>query len=148
MPTVILSAARTPIGSFGGSLSSVAAPQLGATVIKAALERAGVSPENIEEVIIANASTINDGAAALVLADEGYAAANGLKPIARIVAQAQHAQAPMEFNTAPVTAIRTAPKRVMLLFRLDSSGGRGSQSRRGESKQATKRASLHSPNSA
>ncbi|MCC7437217.1 MAG: acetyl-CoA C-acetyltransferase [Armatimonadetes bacterium] len=295
MPTVILSAARTPIGSFGGSLSSVAAPQLGATAIKAALERAGVSPENIEEVIIgnvltagvgqsparqaalgagipnsvptltigkvcgsgmkavmladqviragdaqlvvaggqesmsmapyllpngrygykfgdgkildsmqydgltdaydnvamgvaadacaaacsinrndqdafaiesyrraqasvtegrfkeeivpvvikdrkgetvvdtdedafktnfdkiptlkpvftkdgsvtaANASTINDGAAALVLADEGYAAANGLKPIARIVAQAQHAQAPMEFNTAPVTAIR------------------------------------------
>lgn len=295
MPTVILSAARTPIGSFGGSLSSIPAPQLGATAIKAALERAGVSPENVEEVIMgnvltagvgqsparqaalgagipdsvptltigkvcgsgmksvmladqviragdaklivaggqesmsmapyllpngrygykfgdgkildsmqydgltdaydnvamgvaadacavacninrndqdsfaiesyrraqasinegrfkeeispvtikdrkgetvvdtdedafktnfdkiptlkpvftkdgsvtaANASTINDGAAALVLADEEYATANGLKPIARIVAQAQHAQAPMEFNTAPVTAIR------------------------------------------
>ncbi|KXK57838.1 MAG: acetyl-CoA C-acetyltransferase [Chlorobi bacterium OLB7] len=57
-------------------------------------------------VTAANASTINDGAAALVLASEAYAAANGLNPIARIVAQAQHAQAPMEFNTAPVTAIR------------------------------------------
>lgn len=295
MPTVILSAARTPIGSFGGSLSSISAPQLGAVAIKAALERAGVAPENVEEVIMgnvltagvgqsparqaalgagipntvptltigkvcgsgmkavmladqviragdanvivaggqesmsmapyllpngrygykfgdgkildsmqydgltdaydnvamgvaadacavtcninrndqdafaiesyrraqasitegrfkeeiapvtikerkgetvvdtdedafktnfdkiptlkpvftkdgsvtaANASTINDGAAALVLASEEYAAANGLNPIARIVAQAQHAHAPMEFNTAPVTAIR------------------------------------------
>lgn len=57
-------------------------------------------------VTAANASKINDGAAALVLADEAYAAANGLLPMARIVAQAQHAQAPMEFTTAPVDAIR------------------------------------------
>ncbi len=57
-------------------------------------------------VTAANASKINDGAAALVLADEAYAAANGLQPMARIVAQAQHAQAPMEFTTAPVDAIR------------------------------------------
>ncbi|HVZ40708.1 MAG TPA: thiolase family protein [Candidatus Kapabacteria bacterium] len=56
-------------------------------------------------VTAANASKINDGAAALVLADEAHAAAAGLKPIARIVAQAQHAQAPMEFTTAPVDAI-------------------------------------------
>ncbi len=56
-------------------------------------------------VTAANASKINDGAAALVLADEAYAAANGLTPIARIVAQAQHAQAPMEFTTAPIDAV-------------------------------------------
>jgi acetyl-CoA C-acetyltransferase len=57
-------------------------------------------------VTAANASKINDGAAALVVADEAYAAAHGLKPMARIVAQAQHAQAPMEFTTAPVDAIK------------------------------------------
>ncbi|MEP7220433.1 MAG: thiolase family protein [Bacteroidota bacterium] len=56
-------------------------------------------------VTAANASKINDGAAALVLADEEYAAKNGLKPLARIVAQSSHAQAPMEFTTAPVEAI-------------------------------------------
>jgi len=57
-------------------------------------------------VTAANASNINDGAAALVLAEEEYAASQGWTPMARIVAQAQHAQAPMEFNTAPVDAIR------------------------------------------
>lgn len=57
-------------------------------------------------VTAANASKINDGAAALVLADESYAQANGMKPIARIVAQSSHAQAPMEFTTAPVEAVR------------------------------------------
>jgi acetyl-CoA C-acetyltransferase len=57
-------------------------------------------------VTAANASKINDGAAALVIADEAYAAANGLKPMARIVAQSAHAQAPLEFTTAPVDAIR------------------------------------------
>jgi acetyl-CoA C-acetyltransferase len=46
----IVGAARTPIGSFGGSLASVAAPRLGAVAIKAALERAGVKPEAVEEV--------------------------------------------------------------------------------------------------
>ncbi len=57
-------------------------------------------------VTAANASNINDGAAALVLADEEKAKELGLKPIARIIAQASHAQAPMEFTTAPVDAIR------------------------------------------
>ena len=44
---VIVGAARTPIGSFLGSLASVAAPRLGATAIKAALERAGVAPADV-----------------------------------------------------------------------------------------------------
>ncbi|HDW8032320.1 TPA: acetyl-CoA C-acetyltransferase, partial [Burkholderia multivorans] len=39
---VIVSAARTAVGKFGGSLAKVAAPELGATVIRAVLERAGV----------------------------------------------------------------------------------------------------------
>src|SRR5688572_1596155 len=49
---VIVGAARTPIGAFNGSLASLTAPQLGAIAIKAALERAGVSPEAVNEVIM------------------------------------------------------------------------------------------------
>src|SRR5688572_23562894 len=47
---VIVAAARTPIGAFQGSLASVTAPKLGAVAIKAALERAGVSPDAVDEV--------------------------------------------------------------------------------------------------
>ncbi|MBZ4334564.1 thiolase family protein [Corallococcus interemptor] len=49
---VIVGAARTPIGSFQGALSKLTAPQLGAIAIKAALERAGVKPEAVQEVIM------------------------------------------------------------------------------------------------
>jgi acetyl-CoA C-acetyltransferase len=52
-----------------------------------------------------NASSINDGAAALLLAGADTAAARGMKPIARIVASAGHAQAPEWFTTAPAGAI-------------------------------------------
>ncbi|MGH2417541.1 MAG: acetyl-CoA C-acyltransferase, partial [Candidatus Limnocylindria bacterium] len=48
----ILSAARTPIGRFGGSLSTTPAIDLGAVAIHAAVERAGVAPEKIDEVIM------------------------------------------------------------------------------------------------
>ena len=51
---VLVSAARTPIGKFLGALSSVSAPDLGAIAIKAALERAGVSPNDVQEVIMGN----------------------------------------------------------------------------------------------
>ncbi|MCH8274159.1 MAG: acetyl-CoA C-acetyltransferase [Armatimonadetes bacterium] len=51
---VILSGARTPIGSFMGSLSSLPAPKLGAVAIKAALERAGIAPEQVDEVLMGN----------------------------------------------------------------------------------------------
>ncbi|MEY2718960.1 MAG: Acetyl-CoA C-acetyltransferase [Bacteroidota bacterium] len=57
-------------------------------------------------VTAANASTINDGAAALVLASESAVAAHGLKPMARIIAQASFAQDPIWFTTAPVDAIK------------------------------------------
>ncbi len=51
-PIVIVGAARTPMGSFQGELSPMMAPELGAISIKAALERAGVSGDDIEEVIM------------------------------------------------------------------------------------------------
>src|SRR5438132_7235173 len=49
---VIVGAARTPIGAFLGSLASVPAPRLGATAIQAALQRAGVKPEDVQTVFM------------------------------------------------------------------------------------------------
>ena len=51
---VIVSAVRTALGSFGGTLKDVSAVDLGATVIKEAITRAGVKPELVEEVIMGN----------------------------------------------------------------------------------------------
>jgi acetyl-CoA C-acetyltransferase len=51
---VIVGAARTPIGSFLGSLASVTAPRLGAVAIRAALQRAGVMPGAVDEVVMGN----------------------------------------------------------------------------------------------
>jgi len=59
----IISAARTPIGSFGGSLSSLSASQLGATAIKSAVERAGIDPGQIQEVFMGNVLSANLGQA-------------------------------------------------------------------------------------
>jgi len=56
-------------------------------------------------VTAANASSINDGAAAVVLTTASEAAKRGLKPLARIVAHASHARLPAEFTVAPVAAI-------------------------------------------
>lgn len=53
-----------------------------------------------------NASSINDGGAAMVIASAEWAAANGKKPIGRVVAYAQHAQEPEWFTTAPASAIQ------------------------------------------
>jgi acetyl-CoA C-acetyltransferase len=58
---VIVGAARTPIGSFLGTLSSLTAPQLGAIAIKAALERAGVDPTKVEEVWMGNVLQAGQG---------------------------------------------------------------------------------------
>jgi acetyl-CoA C-acetyltransferase len=51
---VIVAACRTPIGKFQGALSSVPAPALGAIAIKAALDRCGVAPTDVDEVIMGN----------------------------------------------------------------------------------------------
>ncbi len=59
-------------------------------------------------ITAANASTINDGAGAVIIADEDYAKELGLKPMARIVASAQAAKAPEWFTIAPVDAIKNA----------------------------------------
>ena len=62
-------------------------------------------------ITAANASSISDGAAALVLVRESTAVRLGLKPLARIAAHAVHAQAPAWFSTAPAGAIEKALKR-------------------------------------
>ncbi len=49
---VIVSAARTPIGSFGGTLKNVAARTLGTIAVKGAIKRAGINPEDVDEVIM------------------------------------------------------------------------------------------------
>src|SRR5580765_5934595 len=51
-PIVIVSAARTPMGAFQGELKDFTAPQLGAAAIRAAAERAGIKPEQVQEVIM------------------------------------------------------------------------------------------------
>ena len=56
----------------------------------------------------ANASTLNDGAAAVVLTTDAHAAALGLTPLARIVATGHHAHEPLWFTTAPIQAARHA----------------------------------------
>lgn len=60
-PVYILSAARTPVGMFHGSLASVKAVDLGSTAIKAAVERAGIKPEEVEEVYFGNVLQANIG---------------------------------------------------------------------------------------
>jgi acetyl-CoA C-acetyltransferase len=60
---VITSAKRTPIGSFGGSLSSLTAGQLGSIAIKGVLEDSKISPELIDEVIMGNVLTAGLGQA-------------------------------------------------------------------------------------
>ena len=59
----IVSAMRTPMGSFGGSLSSFSATQLGAIAIKAAIEKAGISPSEVNEVYMGNVLQANVGQA-------------------------------------------------------------------------------------
>lgn len=59
----ILSAVRTPIGSFGGIFSGMSATQLGAIAIRGALENAGVDPREVEEVLMGNVISANLGQA-------------------------------------------------------------------------------------
>lgn len=59
----IVSMSRTPIGSFGGALAALTAPQLGATAIKSAIERAGIQPTDVQEVYMGNVLAANIGQA-------------------------------------------------------------------------------------
>ncbi len=58
---VMVAAARTAVGKFGGALAKVAAPDLGATVIKALLERVGISGDMVDEVILGQVLTAGGG---------------------------------------------------------------------------------------
>ena len=60
---VIISAVRTPIGSFGGVLASLSATELGAIALKGALEKAGVAASEVEQVIMGNVISANLGQA-------------------------------------------------------------------------------------
>lgn len=59
----IVSAVRTPIGSFGGKLSALSATALGSIAIKGALDRAGIGPEEVDEVMMGNVISANLGQA-------------------------------------------------------------------------------------
>ncbi len=74
------------------------------TTLRPAFDKAGT-------ITAGNASSINDGAALLVVMDADLAAQKGLKPLARIVSQASHAQDPMWFTTAPIGAMNKALKK-------------------------------------
>ena len=85
--------------------------QLFTQPFKAKLDKiAGLKPAFKKDgtITAANASSISDGAAALVLMRESTAARLGAKPVARIVAHAVHAQEPAWFATAPAGAVRKA----------------------------------------
>ena len=106
-------------GSFDWEIAPVAVAGKGGTTVvkadeqpfKARLDKiAGLKPAFKKDgtITAANASSISDGAAALVLMRESTAAKRGLTPLARIRAQAVHAQAPNLFATAPAGAIEKA----------------------------------------
>ncbi len=60
---VIMGLCRTPIGSFGGTLSSLPAPRLGAVVVEEAIKRAGIKKEQVDEVIMGNVLSAGVGQA-------------------------------------------------------------------------------------
>ena len=109
-------------GSFEWEIAPVGVPGKGGETVvkfdeqpfKARLDKIpGLKPAFKKDgtITAANASSISDGAAALVLMRESTAAKHGCKPIARIVAHAIHAQAPEWFTTAPVGAIEKVLKK-------------------------------------
>jgi acetyl-CoA C-acetyltransferase len=109
-------------GSFDWEIAPVKLPgKAGDTVVakdeqpfKAKLDKIpGLKPAFKKDgtITAANASSISDGAAALVLVRESTARALGLNPIARIASHAVHAQAPEWFSTAPAGAIEKALKK-------------------------------------
>ena len=104
-------------GAFAGEVVAVEVPGRGGSVSVDTDEQPGKArPDKIPTlkpafskdgtVTAANASSISDGAAALVLTRESVARSKGLTIVARVVAHAAHAHAPSQFTTAPVPAIR------------------------------------------
>ena len=108
---VILSAARTPIGKFQGALSSIPATKLGAIAVEAAVKRAGINPEEIEEVILGN--VVQAGVWAGIPATVGATTINkvcgsGLKA-AMLAAQAMRASDANAFVAGGFESMSRAP---------------------------------------
>jgi acetyl-CoA C-acetyltransferase len=114
-----LSRAKAAIdsGAFAGEIAPVTLVSRGGSTVVDTDEQPGKArPEKIPTlkpafakdgtITAANASSISDGAAALVMLRAGYAEKHGVRPLARVVACAAHAHAPALFTTAPVPAIR------------------------------------------
>jgi len=104
-------------GQFAAEIVPVEIPgKKGPTIVKTDEEPFSVDLAKLKElrpafdkagtITAGNASSINDGAALLVVMDGATAKARGIKPIARIVGQASHAQDPTWFTTAPIGGIR------------------------------------------
>lgn len=116
-------------GHFQAEMASVSVPQKRAEplVVDTDEEPARGRPERLASlrpafdpegtVTAGNASTLNDGAAAVVLANREAVEGHGLQPLARIVASGVAAQAPAWFTTAPVPAVRKALERAQLSTR-------------------------------
>ena len=113
-------------GAFASELASVTIKGRKGDVVvsideeptRAQLDKmAGLRPAFDKEgtITAANASKINDGASALVLASGAVVKERGLKPLARILGYGGHAQAPEWFTTAPIGAIETVLKRTKLV---------------------------------
>ena len=62
-PIVILGAARTPMGAFQGDFASLSAHDLGGVAIKAAVERSGIAPDKVDEVLFGNCLMAGQGQA-------------------------------------------------------------------------------------
>ena len=83
---VIVSGVRTPMGGFQGSLSNVTAPELGAIVIKEAVERAGIAAEDVQEVIMGNVlpAGLKQGPARQAMRQAGLSDATGATTINKL----------------------------------------------------------------
>ena len=83
---VIVSAVRTPMGGFQGSLSALTAPQLGAAALRAAVERAGIAPAEVDEVIMGCvlAAGLKQGPARQAALDAGLPPATGCTTINKL----------------------------------------------------------------
>lgn len=83
---VIVAGARTPMGGLQGSLSSISAPELGAIAIKAAVERAGIQPADVQEVIMGNvlSAGLKQGPARQAMRKAGLPDATGATTINKL----------------------------------------------------------------
>ncbi len=83
---VIVAGARTPMGGLQGSLSSISAPELGAIAIKAAVERAGIQPADVQEVIMGNvlSAGLKQGPARQAMRKAGLSDATGATTINKL----------------------------------------------------------------